>query len=131
MGIFSAFAGQRYLNLESFRKNGNGIRTPLWFAQDGDTIFVYTTADSGKAKRIRRDVAVNIAVCDMRGNVSGDWIAVRAAPVTGAAYERGMMLLDRKYFPWKQMLNMAAWFRPRPRVVIAIRAAAEPSAPAP
>ena len=125
MSDFSAFAGQRYLNLESFRKNGAAIRTPLWFAQDGDTIFVYTTADSGKAKRIRREVAVNIAVCDMRGNVSGDWIAARAAPVTGAEYARGMMLLDRQYFPWKQMLNLMAWFRPRPRVVIAIRAAAE------
>lgn len=125
MSDFAAFSGQRYLNLESFRKNGTGIRTPLWFAQDGETIFVYTTADSGKAKRIRRDVAVNIAPCDMRGNLSGAWIAARATPVTGAEFDRGMMLLDRKYFPWKQMLNLMAWFRPRPRVVIAIRAAAE------
>lgn len=121
MSNFSAFAGQRYLNLESFRKNGAAIRTPLWFAQDGETIFVYSTADSGKAKRIRRDVAVRIAPCDMRGTVSGDWIAARAAPVTGAEYDRGMMLLDRKYWPWKALLGLMAWFRPRPRVVIAIR----------
>ena len=125
MRAFSAFAGQRYLNLESFRKNGAAIRTPLWFAQDGETIFVYSTADSGKAKRIRRDVAVRIAPCNMRGAVSGDWIAARAAPVTGAEYNRGMMLLDRKNWPWKAMLGLMAWFRPRPRVVIAIRAAAE------
>ncbi len=122
MSNFSAFAGQRYLNLESFRKNGVAVRTPLWFAQDGDTIFVYSTADSGKAKRIRRDVAVRIAPCDMRGTVFGDWIAARAAPVTGAEYDRGMMLLDRKYWPWKAMLGLMARFRPRPRVVIAIRA---------
>lgn len=125
MANLSAFAGQRYLNLESFRKSGAAIRTPLWFAQDGDTIFVYTTADSGKAKRIRRDVAVNIAPCDMRGTVSGGWIAARAAPVTGAEFDRGMMLLDRKYFPWKQMLGLIALVRPRPRVVIAIHVAAE------
>ena len=122
MSNFSAFAGQRYLNLESFRKNGAAVRTPLWFAQDGETIFVYSTADSGKAKRIRRDVAVRIAPCNMRGTVSGDWIAARAAPVTGAEYDRGMMLLDRKYWPWKAVLGLIAWFRPRPRVVIAIRA---------
>ena len=122
MSNFSAFAGQRYLNLESFRKNGAAVRTPLWFAQDGETIFVYSTADSGKAKRIRRDVAVRIAACNMRGTVSGDWIAARAAPVTGAEYDRGMMLLDRKYWPWKAVLGLMAWFRPRPRVVIAIRA---------
>jgi PPOX class probable F420-dependent enzyme len=125
MTAFSSFAGQRYLNLESLRKNGVAVQTPLWFAQDGATIFVYSTADSGKAKRIRRDVAVRIAPCDMRGKLNGDWIAARAAPVTGAEFDRGMMLLDRKYFPMKQLLGVIAWFRPRPRVVIAIRAAAE------
>ena len=125
MTAFSSFAGQRYLNLESFRKNGAAVQTPLWFAQDGAVIFIYSTADSGKAKRIRRDVAVRIAPCDIRGTLNGDWIAARAAPVTGAAFERGMMLLDRKYFPIKQLLGVMAWFRPRARVVIAIRVAAE------
>lgn len=125
MTAFPSFAGQRYLNLESFRKNGAAVRTPLWFAQDGATIFIYSTADSGKAKRIRRDVPVRIAPCDMRGKLNGDWVDARAAPVTGAEFDRGMMLLDRKYFPLKQMLGVMAWFRPRPRVVIAIRAAAE------
>ena len=125
MAAFSSFAGQRYLNLESLRKNGAAVQTPVWFAQDGATIFVYTTADSGKARRIRRDVAVRIAPCDIRGKLNGEWLDARAAPVAGAEFERGMMLLDRKYFPMKQMLGLMAWFSPRRRVVIAIRAAAE------
>src|SRR5438094_7404776 len=28
------FAGAKYLNLETFRKTGVGVRTPVWFARD-------------------------------------------------------------------------------------------------
>jgi hypothetical protein len=28
------FAGAKYLNLETFRGTGTGVRTPVWFAQD-------------------------------------------------------------------------------------------------
>src|SRR5260370_1131626 len=29
---FAAFAGQKYLNLETFKKNGDGVKTRVWFA---------------------------------------------------------------------------------------------------
>ena len=114
---------ERYLNLETFRKNGAGVRPPIWFAVDAKFVFyVYTTADSGKAKRVRRNGAVRIAACDMRGGVTGPWLGAKAALVTGKAYEQGMMLLNRKYRPWNQILGFFAWaFRRRDRVVIAIR----------
>src|SRR6266853_1422683 len=31
---FVGFAGQKYLNLETFKKNGDGVKTPVWFAAD-------------------------------------------------------------------------------------------------
>jgi len=31
---FAAFAGHKYLNLETFRKSGDGVKTPVWFAAD-------------------------------------------------------------------------------------------------
>jgi hypothetical protein len=115
------FEGQKYLSLETYRRNGVGVRTPVWFAE-ADKIYVYSTADSGKAKRIRRNSAARIAPCDARGNVTGDWIDVVAEFVSGAEYAMAMRLLDRKYFPWKQLLNFSAMlFRRRERVVIAIR----------
>jgi hypothetical protein len=27
---------QQYLNIETFRKNGQGVKTPVWFVEDGD-----------------------------------------------------------------------------------------------
>ncbi len=122
-----ALAGKKYLSLETYRKNGQGVRTPVWFAAPtdagviGPVVYVYTTGDTGKAKRIRNNGAVRIAPCDARGDVTGPWIDARARIVTGEEASLGMRLLDRKYFPWKQMLRLFALFRPRERIVIAIR----------
>jgi PPOX class probable F420-dependent enzyme len=118
------FAGQKYLNLESCRKNGAGVRTPLWFAASAAdaTLYVYTLANSGKAKRIRRNGAVKIAPCDARGRTDGPWLDARADIVGGDEFGRGMRLIDRKYRPWKQLLDMSVLlFRRRQRIVLAIR----------
>lgn len=129
-GALSIFDDVKYLNLETYRKNGTGVRTPVWFAMGPDDIstsgiqklYVYTTADSGKAKRIRRRAVVRITPCDMRGNSTGPWIDAMAEVVTEEEFELGMRLLNRKYFPWKQLLNISAiLFRRRERVVLAIR----------
>ena len=57
---FVGFAGQKYLNLETFKKNGDGVKTPVWFAADPSAsldsdaakIYAYTIGVSGKVKRV-------------------------------------------------------------------------------
>ena len=94
----SAFQNQQYLALETFRKNGQGVRTPVWFAQDGDAIFVWTEADSGKAKRIRRDGAVRIAPSTGAGEPLGEWIEARAkVDDSPEALRRVQTLMRKKY----------------------------------
>jgi PPOX class probable F420-dependent enzyme len=124
----AALAGKRYLNLETYRRNGKGVRTPVWFAAaqepGGPKLYVYTLANSGKAKRIRRTGVVRIAPCDSRGKVTGGWIAARAEIVSGEAFDRGMQLLNQKYRPWKQIMDFSVLlFAGHVRVVIAIRPA--------
>ena len=128
---FAAFAGHKYLNLETFKKSGEGVKTPVWFATDPSVsldssnakLYVYTIGVSGKVKRIRNSSRVRIAPCDMRGRVLGEWVAARAEIVTGEEAARGMQLLNKKYFPWKQMLDFFAMFRRRERTVFVIRPA--------
>jgi uncharacterized protein len=93
----SQFADQQYLNLETYRKNGQAMRTPVWFVQAGDVLYVHTVAGSGKVKRIRRNSQVRIAPCDRIGNVTGEWQAgeVRVLDVDGM--QRANELLDQKY----------------------------------
>src|SRR5947207_8776890 len=126
---FAAFAGHKYLNLETFKKSGDGVKTPVWFAADPSAsldsndakLYVYTIGVSGKVKRIRNNPRVNIAPCDMRGGLKGDWVAAQAEILMGAEARHGMQLLNKKYAPWKQLLDLFAMFRKRERTVFAIR----------
>jgi uncharacterized protein len=128
---YAAFAGHNYLNLETFKKNGEGVKTPVWFAADPASdlasaaarLYAYSTGDSGKVKRIRNNGRVRIAPCDLRGNLLGEWVEARAEIVTGAEAEYADRRLDKKYFPWKQLLNFFASFRRRGRVGFVIRPA--------
>jgi uncharacterized protein len=128
MGL-EEFEGKRYLSLETYRRSGKGVRTPVWFAaateeSGGMRLYVYTTADAGKTKRIRRTGVVKIAPCDARGKVTGTWMAAQAEIVVGEAFDRGMRLLNSKYWPWKQVLDLATRLWPRhQRVMIVIRQA--------
>jgi hypothetical protein len=128
---FAAFAGHKYLNLETFKKSGDGVKTPVWFAADPSAsldsrdaqLYVYTIGVSGKVKRIRNNGRVKIAPCNARGGVLGEWVDARAEIVTGEEAARGMQLLNKKYVPWKQLLDFFAMFRPRECTVFAIRPA--------
>ena len=125
---FVSLQGRKYLNIESFRKNGQGVRTPVWFAgepADGapEKLHVYSTADSGKAKRIRNNARVRVAPSDVRGKLLGEWIEARAEIVTETEAEHGMQLLNKKYFPWKQLLDFFSLFSRNKRIVFLIRPA--------
>jgi PPOX class probable F420-dependent enzyme len=125
---FQPFAGHKYLNLETFRKIGEGVRTPVWFAaapgeESAGTLYVYTIGNTGKVKRIRNNPRVRIAPCDMRGGLQGDWVEARAEILQGEEAAQGMRLLNKKYVPLKQLLDFFARFRPRERIVFVIRPA--------
>ena len=59
----------KYLSLTSFKRDGTGVATPVWFVSDNGHLLVETDADSYKVKRIRRDAHVRIALCDARGRI--------------------------------------------------------------
>ena len=128
---FAAFRDQKYLSLETFKKNGEGVKTPVWFAadprtdlsEDGARLYIYTIGNTGKVKRIRNNSRVRIAPCTMRGELLGKWFDATAEIVTGEEATYGMRLLNQKYFPWKQLLGFFALFSQRERIVMAIRRA--------
>ena len=72
------FEKQQYLNIETFRKNGQGVKTPVWFVQDGEALQVWTQAGSGKAKRIRNNGTVRVAPSTGSGEPTGEWVDARA-----------------------------------------------------
>ena len=92
------FDGKPFLNLETFRRSGQGVMTPVWFTQDGGTLYVRTVAGSGKVKRVRNKGTVRIVPCEANGTPTGEWVTGHAVEVTdeGTA-ELVAGLLEKKY----------------------------------
>ena len=126
---FAALRNQKYISLETFKKSGAGVKTPIWFAADPTTdlsgpdarLFFYTIGNTGKVKRIRNNGRVRVAPCTVRGQVTGEWADGRAEIISGEEAARGLSLLNKKYFPWKQILSFFAFFSRRERVFMEIR----------
>ena len=113
---------QHYLNLETFRKNGLGVRTPVWFVKEGDTLYVRTDAKSGKVKRIRSSGQVNIAPCKMDGSLLGEWLPAQAHEVTDHdTAQKVDRLLDRKYGLMKKMFGLASTLQGRQNTILEVK----------
>jgi uncharacterized protein len=115
------FSGQKYISLETFKKNGQGVKTPVWFVLHKDAFYVYTEADSWKVKRIRDNPRVRVAVCNIRGDVKGPWLDATASLVEGDERLTANRLLDRKYF-LKVVFNFLSRINRHKRAMIKIAA---------
>jgi len=71
--MLKQFNHQKFINIETFRKNGVGVKTPVWFTEEGATLYIWTEVNSGKAKRIRRDGRVKITPSKASGEPVGNW----------------------------------------------------------
>jgi len=120
MNAIDRFAGYKYLNLETFRKSGAGVRTPVWFAERENELFLYTLADSGKVKRIRNNPRVRAVPSDSRGNALGEWIEGEARILPPEQAQAADRLLSRKY-PLKRIFDWTSRLRRIARVYVAVR----------
>ena len=128
---FSGLTKQNYLNLETFKKNGEGVKTPVWFAAEPADdlssatarLYIYTVDNTGKVKRIRNNAKVRVAPCDARGKVLGEWVDAQAEIISGAELAHANAVLNKKYFPLKQIMNFFASFRRQGRAYFVLRPA--------
>jgi uncharacterized protein len=114
------FAGQQFLNLETFRKSGVGVPTPVWFTEQDGVLYVSTIDNSGKVKRIRNNGRVRIAPCDARGGLKGEWVEAQAKMVEGQTATMANALLDKKYGFQKKMFDSMAKLRKNKHAMIQI-----------
>ncbi len=97
MSNFAAFQGQRFLNLETYRKNGTAVQTPVGFVEDGATLLVRTQISAWKVKRMRANPKVRIVPSTGRGEARGDWQEARAQELSVADSDRARALFLRRY----------------------------------
>lgn len=73
-GGFDAVTGNHIL-LVTYKRDGTPVPSPVWFAREGELIYVWTEVNAFKAKRLRRDERALIAPCSPRGVPRGAPVA--------------------------------------------------------
>jgi uncharacterized protein len=98
MAVPSEIHGQKYISLATLRKNGEAVRTPVWFAEENGRLYFMTSSKLGKYKRIRNNPKVTIAPCTIRGRI------------IGPEFPATIRILRPDEFPWaRQLINSKYW----------------------
>ena len=91
------FLDQKYINLETYKKDGTSIRTPVWFVIYDDLIYVITRDSTGKVKRLENNQDVQIVSCSFKGKPKNEWIKGKAEKITGKEVDIAIKLRKKKY----------------------------------
>lgn len=89
-----------FIRLTTFRKNGEGVGTPVWVARDGDSLVAFTPQGTAKLKRLRHTSRVEIVECGRQGKVAEGAVPVRAVAsieTDQATVDHVAALLKAKY----------------------------------
>ena len=88
----------QFVQLTTFRKSGVGVPTTVWFAPDGDKLYVTTGKQAGKIKRIHNNGKVLLQPCDARGNVLDEReVVAMARELPEEEYYKAEQAVRRKY----------------------------------
>ena len=98
MPIPREIQGQKYISLATVRKNGASVRTPVWFGEQDDKLYVMTRSDSGKYKRMRNNPLVRVAPCTIRGKTTGPDFAATSRILPPQDWPGARKTLQRKYW---------------------------------
>ena len=91
------FIDQKYINLETYKKDGTPIRTPVWFVINNDLIYVITRDSTGKVRRLKNNQDVRIVPCSFKGKPKNGWVKGKAEKIAGEAADKAIKLRKKKY----------------------------------
>ena len=94
-----------YISVRSFKRDGAPVDTPVWCAPLDGKLVLFTLRESYKVKRIARNPRVQVAKCDVRGELLGSWHEGTCAAVSDPEHEtRAYTALTAKY-GWKMRIG--------------------------
>lgn len=106
MTTFPHLQNQQYMSLTTYRKSGAPVPTPVWFAQVGDKLYVYTSPSAGKVKRISHTPRVTLAPCTASGSVIGTAQEAHARIMDASEGHIARDAINRKYGWQKRGLDV-------------------------
>ena len=100
------FLDQKYINLETYKKDGTPIRTPVWFVIDKNLIYIITRESTGKVKRLRNNQNVRIVPCSFKGEPKNEWVKGAAEKITGDEADKVIKLRKKKYGMFARLIGI-------------------------
>lgn len=99
MPSFDQFSAATYISLETFRKDGSRVPTPVWVAGHEGRLVVITNGTSFKVKRLRNNPACRLATCNASGKkILSDWSTGTCEILdSGSNFESALATLRAKY----------------------------------
>ena len=94
---FDEIKSQKYISLETYRKNNKPVRTPVWFVIKDDLVYVVTRSKTGKVKRLKNNLQVKFALCTIKGKVVGEWISGTVTILNEEQTNEAVKRRDKKY----------------------------------
>lgn len=97
--MLDALKAYNYILFSTLKKNGDFVATPVWFADDGESLYLFSAGNAGKVKRLRNFSDAKVAPCTVTGKRLGEDIDAKAWLLDGE---------DAKY-AHKQLLKRYGW----------------------
>ena len=111
--VRAALNAAKYISLTTYKKDGTPVATPVWVATRDNDYYVITGSASGKVKRIRNNPNAKIAVCDVRGRITGPGTDATASLLDADGTKMVEQLMSQKYRLTYTFMNLAGKLRLR------------------
>jgi PPOX class probable F420-dependent enzyme len=95
--------------LETRKRSGEWVSTPVNVAVSGDRAYFSTAASTGKAKRLRNFPEVRVTPCTVRGKRRGQTMVAEARRLSAREAELARQLMTDEYpivFRWAVPVEM-------------------------
>lgn len=111
---FAFLRQSRTALLTSFRRNGQGIGTPVGLTVVGNNAYFTTWSTTGKIKRLANNPRVTLAPCTQQGKTLGPTVEGIARRLEGAEAEEARKYLGSALRFWMWALIYKVFFRAQP-----------------
>jgi len=115
--MITPFLDEKYLNLETYKKNGQVVRTPVWFVIDNAVIYVITPSTTGKVKRLTYSKNIRIVPSNMKGTPKGNWVGATAYFANESESSQAIKLRKKKYGLMAKLIGLAVYRKGKPVVI--------------
>ena len=97
MNKFEEIDSEKCISLETYKKDNQPIKTPVWFVIKKNIIYVVTRDQTGKIRRLKNNQKVKIATCTFKGKIIGEWMTGTAKILTDKESNEVEKWRNKKY----------------------------------